>query len=290
MSHAVRRVAVFALALVWFSGCTPAAVVLPTSAPSAAIVDGQPITVAAYQARLAVSRARDPYAGIPEDMPSPVPSARLEDFTIEQLIREQIIEQEAAARKITIGEQQVSARITQLRESSGTATFDSALQRNGFTMASFRDYERALLAEVALLKVIARQRIDSALHALQTGSSFDAVFQTYNDDQGTAMHHGEVGWLDPSTLPEPALRDPVQSLATGSNSGIVQTNRGFVIARVLDRRANQVRLAVILVLAPAIDVFSPQGTPAWFSKFIDDRESALRKDGKITVSIGSRGD
>jgi hypothetical protein len=68
-------------------------------------------------------------------------------------------------------------------------------------------------------------------------------------------------------------------------SGIIQTNRGDVIATVLERGADQVHLAVILVLAPAVDLFGPIGTPTWFTKSIDDRESALRRAGKIDLKV-----
>jgi len=76
-------------------------------------------------------------------------------------------------------------------------------------------------------------------------------------------------------------------LATGAVSGIVQTNRGFTIATVLERRNDQVHLALILVLAPSVDLYSPQGTGAWFTKFLDDRESTLRRAGKVVFKVGS---
>lgn len=244
--------------------------------------------MAAYQARLKVTSARDPFAGMPEALPSPAPSQRLEDLTIEQLIRETIIAEQAAQRGIKITDQDVSMRITQLRDSAGAATFKQALARNGFSDQSFRDYERALLTEVALLHAMARQRADSAASDLKTGQSFDAVVTKYNDDQGTAARHGDIGWLRPADLPEPPLASAVERLQPGAITGVVETNRGFVIARVLERRVDQVHLAVILVLAPTVDMISPQGTPAWFTTFISDQESALRRDGKISINVGSQ--
>ena len=68
-------------------------------------------------------------------------------------------------------------------------------------------------------------------------------------------------------------------------TGIIETNRGEVIATVLERRADQLHLAVILVLAPVVDLFGPMGTPTWFTKSIDDREAALRRAGKIDVRV-----
>jgi parvulin-like peptidyl-prolyl isomerase len=288
MSVAVPRVVLLVLAAALIAGCSPN-VAIPLAAPAAAAtVDGQTIPMAAYQARLKVSEARDPFAGIPEAIPSPVPSQRLEDFTIEQLVREAIIEHLAAGRGIVIKDQAVNSRITQLEQSSSRQTFDAALSRNGFTRQSFGDYERALLTEVTLLRAMAKERAASAVRDLAAGESFDAVVAKWNDDTGTASRHGEVGWLRPGDLPEPALRDAVQFLPAGSTSDVVGTNRGFAIARVLERRGEQVHLALILVLAPTVDMLSPQGTPAWFTRFIDDQEAALRRDGKITVTVGSR--
>ena len=99
------------------------------------------------------------------------------------------------------------------------------------------------------------------------------------------MTRGDAGWLRPAEIPEPALAAAVQSLAAGSVTGIIETNRGEVIATVLERRADQLHLAVILVLAPVVDLFGPMGTPTWFTKSIDDREAALRRAGKIDVRV-----
>ncbi|HEY9287479.1 MAG TPA: peptidylprolyl isomerase [Candidatus Dormibacteraeota bacterium] len=269
------------------AACSSPSIPIPLAPPAAATVDGQPITMAAYEARLKVTSARDPFAGMPEALPSPAPAQRLEDFTIEQLIRETIIQQQAAQRGIKISDHDVNLRITQLEDAAGSASFSQALRRNGFSDQSFRDYERALLMEVALLQAMARQRADNAASALKAGQSFDAVVAKYNDDQGTAGRHGDIGWLRPADLPEPSLASAVETLQPGDVSGLVDTSRGFVIAKVLERRADQVHLAVILILAPTVDMISAQGTPGWFTSFLTDQESALRRDGKITINVGT---
>lgn len=286
MAHALRRAILIAFGGV-LAACSPPTVAAFQAPPAAAVVNGETITMDAYQARLKVTQARDPFAGMPEAIPSPAPTQRLEDFTIEQLIREAIIRQQAGQRGISISDQAVGARIEQLKQSAGASSFASAITRNGFTERSFDDYERTLLTEVALLQAMARQRIDRAMTDLKDGESFANVVAKFNDDPGTAARQGEVGWVRPSDLPEPALARAVDALAAGSISPVIRTNRGYVIASALDRRADQVRLAVILVLAPGVDVFSPQGTPAWFTTSISDREAALKTDGKITVRVGS---
>jgi parvulin-like peptidyl-prolyl isomerase len=249
------------------------------------VVDGHEISMRTYRARLEVSRHRDPFAGIPEAIPSPAPTQRLEDFTIEQLVREEIARQEAEKRGLSVSDRAVSSRIDALRARAGAAAFSAALSRNGFTSDSFSAYERALLTAVALVQAMARDRAGSAAQELKSGHPFTAVAARWSDDTGTFSRGGDAGWLRPAEIPEPALAAAVQSLAIGGVTAVIQTNRGDVIATVLDRRADQVHLAVILVLAPAVDVFGPLGTPTWFTKSIDDREAALRHAGRIDLKV-----
>jgi parvulin-like peptidyl-prolyl isomerase len=281
----LRRVVLLLVFSGALSACDAPAVAL--SEPAAAVVDGHQISVKAYQARLEVSRHRDPFAGIPEAIPSPAPTQRLEDFTIEQLVREEIVRQEAAKRGLSVSDHAVKSRVDALRARAGVAAFSAALSRNGFTNDSFRAYESALLTELALIQAMAKDRAGSAAQELKSGHTFAAVAARWSDDTGTFSRGGDSGWLRPAEIPEPALAAAVQSLPTGSVTGIVQTNRGDVIATVLERRADQVHLAVILVLAPAVDLFGPIGTPAWFTKFIDDRETALRRAAKIDLKVAS---
>jgi len=270
------------------SACTAPGLSVPFSEPAAAVVDGHTISMKAYQARLEVSRHRDPFTGIPEAVPSPAPAQRLQTFTIEQLVREEIVRQEAEKRGVKVDDRAADSRINTLKARAGATVFNAALQRNGFTSDSFRSYQRALLTEVSLLHAMAKDRADSAAHELNAGQAFAAVAARWSDDTGTYTRGGDAGWLRPADIPEAPLAAGVQSLAAGSVTGIVAINRGFTIATVLERRTDQVHLAVILVLAPTVDLYSPQGTPSWFTKFIDDREVALRRAGRIELKVGNR--
>ena len=288
MSLALRRGVLLLVMGGALSACTAPAASLPFSEPAAAVVDGHTISMKAYQARLEVSRHRDPFSGIPEAIPSPASAQRLQTFTIEQLVREEIVRQEAEKRGISVGDAALNSRITTLKAQAGTTAFTAALQRNGFTSDSFRSYQRALLIEVALLHAMAKDRADSAARELNAGQSFVSVAARWSDDSGTYTRGGDAGWLRPADIPEAPLAAAVEPLAAGSVTGIIPTNRGYAIATVLERRSDQVHLAVILVLAPAIDLYSPQGTPSWFTKFIDDREAALRRAGRIELKVGAR--
>jgi len=157
------------------SACSAPGLSLPFSEPAAAVVDGHTISMKAYQARLEVSRHRDPFSGIPEAVPSPAPAQRLQTFTIEQLVREEIVRLEAEKRSIKVSDSAVDSRIAKLKAQAGTTAFNAALQRNGFTGESFRSYQRALLTEVALLHAMAKDRADSAARELNAGQPFASV-------------------------------------------------------------------------------------------------------------------
>jgi parvulin-like peptidyl-prolyl isomerase len=288
MELALRR-GVLLLVIGALSACTAPGVSLPFSEPAAAVVDGHTISMKAYQARLEVSRHRDPFAGIPEAIPSPAPTQRLQTFTIEQLVHEELVRQEADKRGIRVDDRAVDSRVKTLTTQAGATSFDAALKRNGFTSDSFRSYQRALLTEVALLHAMAKDRADTAARELTGGQAFAAVAARWSDDSGTYTRGGDAGWLRPAEIPQAPLAAAVQSLTAGSVTGIIATNRGYVIATVLERRTDQVHLAVILVLAPTVDLYSPQGTPSWFTKFIDDRETALRRAGRIELKVGNAG-
>src|SRR5260370_9577204 len=166
MSLALRR-GVLLLVIGALSACTAPGVSLPFSEPAAAVVDGHTISMKAYQARLEVSRHRDPFAGIPEAIPSPAPAQRLQIFTIEQLVREEIVRQEADKRGIKVDDRAVDSRVNTLKTQAGTTSFDAALKRNGVTSDRFRAYQRALLTWGAQLHAMPQDRSDSAPRVLQ---------------------------------------------------------------------------------------------------------------------------
>jgi parvulin-like peptidyl-prolyl isomerase len=287
MGLAVRRT-VPALVLAGALTACSQSLSVPFTEPAAAVVDGRAISMKAYQARLAVSRHRDPFAGIPDAIPSPAPTQRLEDFTVEQLVREEVIRAEAARRGIRPSENTVQARVALLRSRAGDEPFAAGLSRNGFTADSFASYQRALLTEVALLQKLARDRVDAAARELKTGDEFAAVAARWSDDRGTSTRAGDAGWLRASDLPEPTFEAAIEQLAAGATSEVVRTNRGFAVGKVVERHGEQIHLAVILVLAPSADLFTSETTPAWFTKVIEDREAALRRSGRIEIRVGSR--
>lgn len=261
---------------------------VPFFEPAAAVVDGHDISMRAFKERLEVSRHRDPLAGLEAALPTPLPAQRLEDFTIEQLVREEIIKQEAERRGLRVAEGAVDSRVAALREKAGAGNFDAALSRNGFTPESFRAFQRALLREVALVKAMAQGRARAAEDALKAGRPFAEVAGAWSDDAGTALRGGEVGWVEPAELPEPELAAALSGLPAGGRTGVTDSQRGLVIATALERRDGEVHLAVIVVLAPVADLYTAESRPAWFDRWVRNRKDTLATAGRLELKVGSQ--
>src|SRR5256886_11681268 len=171
MRLALQRGIVLLVVILALSACTAPGVSLPFSEPAAAVVDGHSMPMKAYQARLQVSRHRDPFAGIPEAIPSPAPAQRLEDFTIEQLVHEEIVRQEAEKRGITVADKAVQARLAALRSKAGASTFDAAPSRNAFTAPGFSAYQRAPPTQGGPMRAMASDRPRSPPGQLKSGAT-----------------------------------------------------------------------------------------------------------------------
>lgn len=70
---------------------------------------------------------------------------------------------------------------------------------------------------------------------LEAGDEFAAVAREYSDDNATANQGGELGWVQPQRL-DPATRRQISELQAGEISPIFQTNEGYEIIRVAERR------------------------------------------------------
>ena len=83
--------------------------------------------------------------------------------------------------------------------------------------------------------------VDSASHAdrvldrLKNGEDFATLAKELSIDP-TASDGGSMGLIDPATL-RPELRDAVQRLSVGEISGVVHTNSGYAILKMIPRSA-----------------------------------------------------
>ncbi|MES1925931.1 peptidylprolyl isomerase [Salinisphaera sp. T31B1] len=87
---------------------------------------------------------------------------------------------------------------------------------------------------------------------LAAGDDFAALAREYSDDNATANQGGELGWVQPARL-DPNSRRQLASLNNGQVSQIFQTQEGYELIKVEDRRQrdqtreamrNQARMAL----------------------------------------------
>jgi len=244
--------------LILLSGCTgigrePAASVTPilptrtpfppspTPIPTAAIVNGDLITLAEFQEELARYKAavgRD----LTEDD---------QQIVIHQLINLTLLDQAAKTEGFQIADSVLDERIAALDPES--QPLDEWLAANGFTLDSFRAYlKRSLeaawmrdeiIADVpeAMDQVHAQQMLfydlttaQLALQDMEDGLDFSQLASTYDPQT-----KGDLGWFPEGFLTLPELDPILFSLEVGETSDIIETEIGYHIIKVIDKQANR---------------------------------------------------
>ncbi len=128
------------------------------------------------------------------------------------------------------------------------------------------DYDAKLKVKADLLEL--RRRIAA-------GDSFSALARLYSDDVATAKHGGLMDYSLLDKFVEP-FKDAVKTLNVGGISGIVETEYGFHIIKLEDKRNNLYQLRHIL-MRTELDADQMQGA---MTK-LDSIANEIR-DGKIT--------
>lgn len=241
-------------------------------------VNGEDIPRTDFERALAVLQAR---AG------GPVPPERRDEVLrglLDQLITYRLLVQEARQRKLEPSEQEVNARIAEVRQQfPNEEAFTEALKqrsmdvkqlttdtRSDLTVGKLVDAEAAdipaagdaatkafydenpeqfkqpeavrashILARVdpsatAETKAQARSKMDGILKQLRGGADFAELARKHSDD-GSAENGGDLNYFGPGQM-VPAFEKAAMALKSGQISGIVETQFGYHIIKVTDRR------------------------------------------------------
>lgn len=95
-------------------------------------------------------------------------------------------------------------------------------------------------------KGIARQRITELRQRLSEGEDFAVLAKKYSDDPGSGSNGGDLGWQKRGTF-VPEFEAVVYNLENGQISPIVETEFGFHVIQLLERRGNLVHARHILI-------------------------------------------
>jgi len=213
----------------------------PTPIPTAAVVNGDLITLAEFQEELARYKAAVGRDLIEDD----------QQIVIHQLINLTLLAQAAKTEGFQIEDSVLDERIAALNPES--QPLDEWLAANGFTLDSFRAYlKRSLEAAWMRDEIIADvpEEMDQihaqqmlfydlttaqlALQDLEDGLDFSQLASTYDPQT-----KGDLGWFPEGFLTLPELDPILFSLEVGETSDIIETEIGYHIIKVIDKQANR---------------------------------------------------
>lgn len=263
------------------NGCQPGATGAAPATRPAATVDGQPIPMDRFEARLKVVEIRGQAAGVSPDTPRQV----AQDEAIGQLVDELLIGEQLRARRLSVPAD-APGREWQVfvQRLGGEREALAFITQQGFTAAGYRDFLLARLREVMLARSLAEARLARARERVQNGADFGQEALRSSDDEATARQLGDLGWFEDSDVP-PSLWLAVRSLRPAALTGVIPTEQGFVVAQVAERTPGKVRLRVLVATAPVFALYQPESRPSWFSDFLVE----LRSRSRIDVLVGSQG-
>lgn len=207
--------------------------------PLAATVNGEAITLAAYEDALA--RQQQGQSLILQDEGA---APNQEALVLDMLIERALIEQAAVANDIEITPEMVDQQIAELRqvseENNGDGSFEDWLAANQWTEEAFREalaYEMLtervsamVTSEVPLAVPQVRARyiqVDDAalaqslLDQTREGADFAALAREYSVDRATAADGGDLGYFSEGTLLVPELEQAAFALQAGDVSEVI---------------------------------------------------------------------
>lgn len=217
---------------------------LPTDLPVVARVNGQPISEAVFQRRMAQLQAG--YNGAGGD------NEQLHRQAINGLIKQALIDQSAQLEGITVSDEALKAKIEALKQEQSVAGFEAWLQRNNLAEAEFGDILRREMVTAALYEQVvqavpcwaeqihARQIVVSDLKQaemakarLAAGELFADLALEISEDAATRVNGGDLGWFPQrvGAVP-PAIEAAVFALPAGQVSEVLPSEAGYYVIKV----------------------------------------------------------
>ena len=234
--------------------------VQPTEEPLAVRVNGQPITLAAFQ-RESARRA----VGLDVQ---PATKEAFDAQVLQSMIDQMLINQAAAREGIVVSAAEIDAELTTQSDiaAGNNQTLDQIVAAEGYTMDEYRGVIHDMLLTQKLSQVVANvPPVTEQVHArhilvadeatardllaqLQQGADFAQLAMQYSLDGSTAPSGGDLDWVSRGDLLQPEVENAVFSLQPGQISPEpVKSSLGYhiiqVIERVQDRPLSQAALA-----------------------------------------------
>ena len=219
----------------------------PTPPPSAAVVNGEYIPLTEFNAE--VQR----YQSAQQGLGKTVSEEDANKTVLEDLIAQTLLAQGARQAGFNLTEADLQSRMDALANQLGGAQALSKWESDhGYDDASFRaalkrSIESAWMrdniiadvpntadqAHVRQILTYNAEDANKALDDLKSGRDFDELARVYDPYTG-----GELGWFPRGYLLDPKADEAVFALETGAYSGVIATDAGYHIFKVIERDPN----------------------------------------------------
>ncbi len=208
----------------------------PTPPPSVAIVNGEYITTSEFEAELNRYKTVFPNAD----------DAQARQVVLDDLIAQYLLAQAARQENFEVTEADLQSRIEALGSAESISQWQSAF---GYDDASFqvilkRNIEAAwmrdkiiadvpnVMEQIHLHQILTYNEADAqlVLQNLSAGQDFDELAKIYDP-----VTSGELGWVPQGYLLDANADQAVFALQAGEVTGIIATEAGFHIFKVIER-------------------------------------------------------
>ena len=229
----------------------------PTPPPSAAVVNGEYITLDEFNAELARYQSSITLQGLS------LSDEEAGQVVLEDMIAQVLLSQAARKENFEVTDADLQSRIDALASQLGGADALSQWQSShGYDDASFRialkrSVEAAWMRDniiaavptsmeqIHLRQILTYNEADAqaALQELNAGTDFDELAARYDP-----VTRGELGWVPPGYLLDSGADEAVFALQEGEVSGIISTEAGFHIFKAVERAEHELSPDALLAM------------------------------------------
>jgi peptidyl-prolyl cis-trans isomerase C len=233
----------------------------PTSEePLAALVNGQPITIADYEREMERYKSSLAAQGIDpnsQDGQNQLNQAR--EWILDAMIEQVLTAQAAAQAGVQVTDAQVEEYLqAMVAESGGEEAFRAKLEEWGETYEDARREVRAQLIGMAMTERVVADVSESGeqVHArhilvdtaeeaerirvqLEAGADFAALAKAHSLDESTRGNGGDLGYFPRGILVSAEVEEAAFALQPGQYSDVIASALGYHIVQVVERDPNR---------------------------------------------------